>query len=521
MKKLIIVLVALLAGISVMSYLYFSALNRENSANDLSLNVIATKSPIIFSFDNDKSFYEILAGQDLLGHLLGEEKYTQFKSLKENLAQQAGIAQLLNGQKIYIGMVAGKGNAIDFLISTQLKETTSLTQILGKDVGTKMTISPEKDAFKLSFSDSSQVYISIKDKLVLLSNNLETLQKTNQESQNTATGFTAYIKNNSRLLKSSLANVYINFKTLPLFLKNILNTNLNGELAIFNQQDAYAALSYNYSTEKLLFYGNTTFSNPKSYYKLFENFSDLPLSINTILPEKTANYTIYAVANYAEWYKGWHELLDLRKEVDKVDKNIAKVHQQYGLDLAQVLPKYFKNEFATYQLSTGEKFGAIALTNGEKVGQLLLDLSRDYAPEIKIFKEADLLYAYFGDPFKKFEKPFYTIKDNYLVIANHASSIQTFLNDYKNNSLLINNLAYQQLNSQLSAATISFYVGNKNSTTIFSRNLRNPYYKQYRSKTGFSDFSAFSYQLTGDKDKFLSNLLLYKQPVIKPDTLAN
>lgn len=517
MKRIIITIGILLIGIVVMAYLYFSNLNRENSVNDLSLNVVTTKAAIIFSFDNDKSFYEILKGQDLFEHLLGETKSAQLKSLKENLVAQPEISNLIDGQKVYIGIIPGKDNEVDFLISTQLKQAIDLSLILNK----KNKITPIQNVYQLTFPDSSTVFVGVKDRLVLLSNVAEHLQKIIKEEKPKDLNFANYIKANSRFNKNTLANLYLNFNTMPALLKKILNTNLNGELAIFNQQDGYAAFSYNFSTEKLLFYGSTSLNNAGSYYKLFENLPDQKITINTILPEKTANYIIYTVSNYSEWHKGLTQLMASRKEEEKINKNIATIHQKYGLDLAQVFPKYFKNQFTVFQLSTGEKFGAIALSNGEKVAQLLLDLSTDYAPEIKVFKEPGIIYNYFGDPFKKFEKPFYTIIDNYLVIANNASSIQVFLNNYKNDALLISNAAYQNLNNQLSAATISFYVNNKNSNTIFGRNLKQPYYKQYQSKTGFNEFDAFSYQLSGDNGKFLSNLLLYKEPKKLVDTVAN
>lgn len=107
-------------------------------------------------------------------------------------------------------------------------------------------------------------------------------------------------------------------------------------------------------------------------------------------------------------------------------------------------------------------------------------------------------------------------------MANNASSIQVFLNSYENNALLTNDVDYQDFNNQLSSsATISFYVNHENSNDIFGRNLKQPYFKQYQSKTGFKSFDAFSFQLSGDKGKFLSNLLLYKKPekTVATDTL--
>src|SRR5690606_37687143 len=129
----------------------------------------------------------------------------------------------------------------------------------------------------------------------------------------------------------------------------------------------------------------------------------------------------------------------------------------------------------------------------------------------RIFKETNLLYNFFGEPFKKFERPFYTIIDNHFVVANYASTIQVFLNSYKNNQLLISTDSYIHYKDQTSnTATIAFYINHKNSNDIFGRNLKMPYYKQYKSKTGVKDYNAFGYQLSADNGKFMSNILLLK-----------
>lgn len=69
-----------------------------------------------------------------------------------------------------------------------------------------------------------------------------------------------------------------------------------------------------------------------------------------------------------------------------------------------------------------------------------------------------------------------------------------------------------------SAATIAFYINNKNSNDIFGRNLKPTYYKQYKSEKGVKNYNAFGYQLSADNGKFTSNILLLKNQT-KTDTV--
>ena len=514
--KIIITIGLLLIAMTAMTYLYFSNLNKSTEANDLSLNTVSVNAGLVFSFDHDKSFYDILGAQNLFLNVLGKTKSDQLTSIKTHLTERPELNDFLEGQKIYIGFLAGSSNQIDYLICTQLKQPLNLQQLLTHYLPKNIKTTQLKNIVKLNFSDNTEVYLGLKDKLVVLSGTSDHVQKVMNAEPPKASGFANYIKANTGYTKNSLANLYLNFDAIPLLLKNILNSQLTGELSIFNERGAYATLNYNFSSEKLLFNGTTSLNG---YYKLFDNLTDQKTVINNILPERTANYTIYAISDYKKWLTDLSKWLSTQKGTAQMITNEENISKKYGLDLNQIFPTYFKNQFVTFQLASGEKFGGIALSNGEKVGQLLLDLSSEYAPDIKIFRESGIPYTYFGEPFKKFEKPYYTIIDNYLVMANNASSIQVFLSNYRNDNLLINDVDYQNFNDQLSAATLSFYINNKNSNSIFGRNLKAPYYKQYQNKDELGNFYAFSYQLIGDKGKFLSNILLYKKKERGVDTL--
>lgn len=512
MKYIYITLVVLLIGVITMAYLYFSNLNTETNANDFSLNLVSKDASIVFSFENDKSFYEILSGQELFQNILGESKSKLLKSLRENLIKDADIFKQMDGQKVYIGILPSFNNQVDFLITTQLKPNSDPILILNSLKNKNIKVNKIGNSYQLTFIDSAVCFVGVKNKSIVISNTQVTIENT-LKNQKIDQKFAKYIKANSHYNKNTLANLYVDFSKIPPLLKNILNSNLNGELNVFNKQNTYAALSYNFGKDKLLFNGSVEINDQNNYFSLFTKLKVQDITIDNILPQKTANYTIYTIDDYNNWNKFLTAWLKKRNENEKISKNITNINQKYRLNLGEAFPKYFKNQMVTFQLSSGEKFGAIALSNGEKVNQLLLDLSTVYSPDIKIFKESNILYSFFGEPFKKFEKPFYTIIDNYLVMANNASSIQVFLNSYRNNELLINDEDYVGFSDQLSSTTtISFYVNNKNSNDIFGKNLKPQYFKQYQDKAGLKKYDGFCLQLSGDNGKFLSNLLINKVP---------
>ncbi|RZK71821.1 MAG: hypothetical protein EOO92_20230, partial [Pedobacter sp.] len=478
MKRIIVVVIVLFTAIITMAYLYFSRLNNERENNDSDLHAAVHNSAIVFSFQNDKSILDILKSQPLFSEIIGEENYHQMVSLKDHLLNVPAINSIIDQQYIYISLVPAENKKIDLLYITQINQDATTGQLLAALKSTQALIKEEKRLTRITLRDSSVFYLGVKDNLLLLSGTAKPIQDVMAAKFEKNNEFVEYIKSNSRLSKTSLAELYINFAKLPVLLKSVIPGKLTGELSLLNNQNSFASLVYNYSKDKVLLTGTTKANDASSYYQLFTKLAPQKITITNILPLNTANYSVFAIANYTNW----KPLLDkwfITQKTDKaVENTIEKNNKKYHLDLAQVFPKYFKDQLITFQLSTTEKLGAINLSNGDKTDQLLLELSTEYSEEIRVFQEENLLYAYFGEPFKKFKRPYYTIIDNYLVFANNASTVQSFLNSYKNNRLLINDKGYgYTINLLPNTACISFFVDIPHSKDIFRKNSFTNYYR--------------------------------------------
>lgn len=521
MKKIFFSIIILLVAIISMAYLYFSKLNAENAQTDISLYAAVSNSGLVCSFENDKSIIDILKDQEIFKEVIGEEKFSQLQSLKDHLLSIPALSQLISKQTTYISFIPGKNKETDYLLSTQMGTGDNRNQLLKILKANGILLDSADHLSRLTLPDSSIFYLGTKENLILLSNVAQPVKEVLLKTFNKKDDkFVDYIKSGSKLTKNSLAQLYVNFNILPEILKNIIPGKLIGELAVLDQLDGFASLSYNFSKEKVLFSGTTSLNDPHNYYQMFANMQSQKLTINNILPDNTAHYQILAVDSYSGWRKSLEEWFSYRKEEKKVSGLIESINLKYHLNMEELFPKYFKNQLLTFQLSTGEKVGAINLSNGDKLAQLLIDLSDNYTDEIKQLKERDLLYSYFGLPFKSFEKPYYTITDNYMIFANQPATLETFLNSYRNNKLLINGTSYTNSNNQLpDNASITFYIDHKNSADLFSKNIYLPYYKQLRSENGLRKYETFVYQLSGDHGKFQSNILLSKPSILEKESL--
>lgn len=521
MKKIYFTLIALLLTMIGMAYLYFSRLNKESSYNETSLFAATAHSGLVFCIQNDRSIFDILKGQDLFEHLLGEEKFNQLLLLKDKVITNSAINKLIANKDIYISFSSSENKKIDFMISTQLHNEANRGILIEALKSAGIKINPDQGMIKLTLKDSSSFYLSIEKNLLLLSDSALPVKKAATPDK-TASGheFMTYIKLNNKLSKNSVGNLYIDFNKVPALIKAILPAAaLNGGLSVFNKQNAYASLSYNFSKERLFFNGNSKVNDPNSYLNLFNGLQPQKSSIDNLLPTSTANFTLYAISDYKTWRTALNQWFTVHKESLSIKKIIAHTKSAYRLDAEKIFPPYFGNQMISFQLKSADNLGAINLSNGDKVRQLLIDISEEYNQDIKKFKITGLLYCYFGEPFKKFSNPYYTIIDNHLVFSNQVAALEHFLKEYRGNHLLLNEPDYINLFSQISnTANITFYINRGNSVDLVRNAVYLPYYKHFLAEKNLGKFSSMLYQLSGDKGSFQTSVLMNTPPEIKMES---
>jgi hypothetical protein len=521
MKRIIVVVIVLFTAIITMAYLYFHRLNAERINSDSGLHAAILTSPLVFSFQNDKSVLEILKGQNLFSELVGEENFNQMVSLKEQLLNIPLINGLVDEESIYVSLIPSGNKKIDLVYTTQINDEATEVELRNTLQSAGVVLSAENGITKLILSDSSVFFLGFKDDVVILSETPQPVKAILALDFRKTNKFGDYIKSNSRLSKTSLAELYINFNELPQLLESVIPGKLSGELSPLYNQNSYGSFVYNFSKNKILLTGTTITNEPQSYYELFAATKAQKITITNILPQNTANYSVFTIDDYGSWNVALKKWFTSQNTIRTVENTVEKIKKKYHLNLDQVFPRYFNNQLVTFQLSTTEKLGAISLSNGDKTEQLLLELSTEYSEEIRLLRESDLFYVYFGEPFKKFKRPYYTILDNYMVFANNASTLQSFLNSYRNNRLLENDTDYSNtINLLPNTACISFFVDFRKSRDIFRRNIYLPYYRHFLSEKGLKNYSSFTYQLNGDNGKFQSNILLDKHQILNTDSLA-
>lgn len=126
MKKIVILTSALFLGVAFMAYLYFSKLGTDNDAKDLALQSATNNAALVFSFQNDKGFYDIIEGQQLIQQVLGKDKMSLLKQLKTSIIDDHLLNKQLKDQQVYISVLPDSDKTLNFLFTIQIQHVDDI-----------------------------------------------------------------------------------------------------------------------------------------------------------------------------------------------------------------------------------------------------------------------------------------------------------------------------------------------------------------------------------------------------------
>lgn len=519
MKKIYVIIFSLLLAIGGVTWLYFKKLNSDNISNERIFNAIPQDASLVFEYKNEEYFYDIFKDFELFKDILGNNTTVHLKALKQVFVDDNTISPAFLQSDLFFSIhPVGQYQADVLMVAPIIKEfsddETLITSLQNKY---KITKNPDKEnpLYQLEFNNKSIFNFYVFKGLLVGSFNENLVKKSLSQLTNGKNNVNFNVDFNSVRNKNSIANLYINFSKIRDFANNFTNRKNPYETYSLKSFDASASLNINYQSNAFMFSGITSPNlKAKNYYNLFLGQEPGANTLTKYLPYDVANYSFYYVSNYTKFHKELKELLTNRKEIDKLNKQIESISSNHSINLDKEIIPVFGKEFGVFQLSSGDNLGIIKTTNTKRLSFLLSTISSEVSGDIRHFDDSFILYNYFGDPFKTFKRPYYTTIENHLIVANNASSIKRFINNYTKQNFLDltdKNIDFQQYLSN--QGNIFYFFHNSNSKAIVRSFLSKEAYKDYRSDNfNWTNIYGFAIQFSADKDKFYTNMYLNKTP---------
>ncbi|WP_026899308.1 DUF3352 domain-containing protein [Daejeonella oryzae] len=527
MNKIIIYISILVIAVFSVAYLYFSNLNIGSKNNDKALSLIPQSAALIFSFTNDKSFYEIFKEYELFDAITGTKNKVEFAALKEGLLDSRTLRLITSGQTLFLSFHPQKSDSIATLWTMPLLKEVSREDFIQALNQNKKISSKWFDLNGIQFTEINILSIN-KPFYLFMNKGVATgsfsqkllLETINNKVPKIEADFIEEINSGSLKSSNSPANVFLNLGGSKEFLLAFLRQKkTNGNFNLLNNLSGFSTLNMNYKSDALMFDGITVTDTLKSsYLNLFLHQQPVSNPITRIVPENTAYFLAFGISDYRVFAKDLKEFHRKENQLSKLNEQISLITKETGIQPNRDIQKYWGNEFIFFQLSNREKLGAVKLSNGRQMNFFLQSLSSEYSENIWRLNYSGILYNYFGEPFKSFESPFYSIIDNYLIVSNSPGSIQRFLNNYNSENLLYKTSKFQEFNRLVSdKSNMLLFIHSQNSKDNFNSLLKRSYTKTLNDKDhGFKNFYGVSYQWSSDGNRFFTNFYAATKQLVEP-----
>jgi len=518
--------ILLLAVFSV-AYLYFSSLTVDTRSNDKTLAVIPADASVVFNFSNDISLYEIFKDFTVFDGITGDQKKRELQWLKGLLLNNSDLLSATQGQKVFLSFHAISSINLQYLWVMPLHEDLKLEEIqkfLIKQDSSEITMSDLAGVQVLEIKNDdidSSFYLGLDRGIARGSfSKALLLESLEREKKKVSKDFIKEITDALAKNDDALASLFINHSE-PGFLKNFFKQNPSGNFGLFSSFAAFSSLNLNYKGDALMLNGMTHITDKHDgYLNLFLKQKPVKNTIKKIIPTNLSNAICYGLSDYNLFHTGLKRLFSKRKELIALEKQITLINTETGINPDRDIKKLWGNEFSNIQLSTSENLAVIRISNGRQMQFLLEPLSTSYSDVVRKMNYENLFYYYLGDPLEKYNKPFFAVTDNLVIISNSPGTVQRFLNDYNGDRLLHNNNSFTRFDQLVAdQSNISFLLQLSNSGGVLKTLLNKEYSDILKSESyGFKDFYGVSYQLTSNTDHFFTNFYLgyenTKTPVI-------
>ncbi|HEY9533316.1 MAG TPA: hypothetical protein VIQ77_02235 [Mucilaginibacter sp.] len=527
MKRLIVITALLVLATAGITVVYFKNLNAPGLHTAQTMDNIPDNATLVFEFNNEDSFYDIFKGNKLFTAVIGQQQLAELDTLHNQLFRDPTLKKFFSGQNAFISLHLLSDQTIGLLITTSATKGFNAGDIDQLTVKTNkgLVVTPTAFNGKKGYVIYSAVlkkrfYLLNKEDGIYLGSFSKELIDLSAKyvAQKDKTVFMALPEQQN---VNSLANLYINYHNLnPLFAALFKNKNTD-IFKPFKLLPALAALNLNFKSDALLFTGfsNIQQDQPTSYLNLFTNQQPVVNNLQDIFPSTTAYSISFSVSDPMKFksdLSAWYTKAKLQTEKDSI---FAKVKAETGVNLITEFNQVLGQEFAIVTTRYMEKYAIIELKNGSAFKPVMNNISTMATDEIGQVKYRKLPFYLLGDAFSMFSHPWFMIVDNYLILANSQSELNSYHDYYFNHKLQSKSKQYNQFADLLAErSNVTWYINFKNAQPILKRDLSDDFYHNFENdETGWKSFYAASYQLISSNKNFHTSFCMNLN---QPDSTA-
>lgn len=515
MKNTLILTGILFVAVVVASVYYFAGLDRDDQVKTRLYEQLPDDTAWIITFQNDELLDNVLDGFPIFKAILGGESIRKLNRIRHDLlgTNQLGISDA--EQDLLISVHPVERDSLSYLISLVLKGTPN-TETLYKQV---QSISGD---FSVSWSDTvshshfalsvngfeKPLFVTIKNNIIMSSPSLTLIERLSNESyiplpKNTIDYFIAANE------KNSLLKLHVIQKNMGRIARRLTAGSPGTYLSLLDSIQGPASLHMNYKSDALILSGFSELNTSDQYLSLFTSESPVAQQVKHLFPANTATYLSFGISDFERFHRGNLALMEKSGRLSQMHDQHRIIEERNGVSIQEDLLPQWGNEFALVELANRENLAVFALRDTGSFRNIVDNISTSYPDSIYRFNNSNLLQYSFGEAVEALSRPYFMVLGDYLVCANHTSTLRQFHSDLSAGNTLSSTLGYRTFNEiQGNTSNISFFVHVENAHRIITGKLKSQFENLYTDTTqlGFSDFYAWSIQLSGNGNNFFTNI---------------
>lgn len=515
MRNTIILTAILFVAVIVASVYYFASLNSDEQAKAQLYEQLPDDAVWIAAFQNDELLDNVLDGFPIFKAILGHEAVRKLNRIKHDLLDDGSFGSMPPGNDLLLSIHPATNDSLNYLLSLRFSDIVTTDRLY-------KTIQSNQTGFEVAWSDSTThthfacsvpgfstpLFVTVANGVTMASPSLALIERVAHTDYPTLpTEAIDYFVAASE--EASLLKLHIVQQNLAPFAQHLITGKSGSYLALLDSLTGHASLHMNYKSDALIFSGFSNIDTDGHYLSLFASQRPVAQQIKHLFPSNTATYLSFGISDFDRFHDGNLALLNDANRLSQMHDQHRIIQERNGVSIHDDLLPQWGDEFAIVELSTRENMAIIKLRDTMAFMQVVEPISTPYGDNIYRFNNSNLLHYSFGDILQSFTRPYFMVIQDYVVCANHTSTLRQFANNISLGITLASTPGYRAFDElQGNSSNMSFFVHTENASQIVSGKLSSQFAKAYRdtSRFGYGDFYAWSIQLSGNGHDFFTNL---------------
>ncbi|WP_324756948.1 SMP-30/gluconolactonase/LRE family protein [Sphingobacterium thalpophilum] len=520
MKKTIIITILLFIAVIVATIYLFGDFNKNNKQDSKALQYLPENTLAIASFANNQTVDTIFSDYELFRAILGQANVDHLEKLKSELLQSPQFAPFVEGQQILLSFHQEK-DQITPLYSVQVGQSldnNSLATLIAQ-AGKGYQVQPldtlgQRFYALVQGSKDSTLYCAYSHEIIFASYSKKVLAQVFDKNVKKINSkeIEFFVTHNN---KNTPLSLYFFNEQLAQVARIFMKSKFGSYLNLVDSLKGQTSWNMNFKKDAFIFKGATDLTGSKdSYLQLFAHQTAQVQALGNYLPKNAASYIDFSISDAQSFRAGLKELFIQQKEYDRLSKSIKNLEEDTKMSFDSIVTPLFNDEFALAELDNQDVLGLISISDSSLFADHFKKFSSPVGDSIYQFKYSNLLYASFGQPFKNFNRPYFTIVDNIMVVASRTGILRDYRESFREKQFLSGTAIFKNHAAlQSSRSNVTFYLEPKAGKSNILDNLKTAYATNFKDdeQFGFQNFYSWSYQLSGNQGTFTSSLYaLYK-----------